>query len=249
MNPNSRRLIRHFVTQPLAGATVTLDGRSANYLGNTLRLGTGAQVVLFNGTGTERFATVTAITRGKIGLQLGEARPHQPVSPLNIRLVQGLAKGEAMDAAIQKATELGVAHISPVTTQFSVVKLPTQRAQRRLAHWQNIAWSACEQCGRHYPPQIEAVKTLAECLADLEPGDTRLVLDPTAEQTLAELVLDPMTRVTLLIGPEGGLSCADTHTAQANGFNACSMGPRILRTETAAMAACAILQNRVGDLR
>jgi len=248
MNPNSRRKVRHFVSHPLEGGSVTLAGRSANYLANTLRLGAGAQVVLFNGIGTERYATVTALSRGQIDLALGEARSHQPVSPLVIRLVQGLAKGEAMDTAIQKATELGVARISPVTTQFSVVKLPTQRAMRRLAHWQNISWSACEQCGRHYPPQIDSVRTLAECLAELEPGDTRLMLDPTAEQGLTAFAVDHPTAVTLLIGPEGGLSAQDADTARASGFKACSMGPRILRTETAAMAACAILQNRSGDL-
>ncbi len=249
MNSSNRRLVRHYVDQPLAGGTITLAGRSANYLGNTLRMGAGDQVVLFNGKGTERYATVTTQSRGQIDLTLGEDRPHQATSPLAIRLVQGLAKGEAMDAAIQKATELGVAQIAPVTTQYSVVKLPAQRAQRRLAHWQNVSWSACEQSGRHYPPEIDQLRPLDECLGSLDAGDSRLVLDPAAQQSLAAQQLDGITAITLLIGPEGGLSAQDMDTALAHGFTPCALGPRTLRTETAAMAACAILQNRWGDLK
>ena len=253
MKSKNRRQFRHFVDQPLAGESLTLEDRSANYLTNTLRLGMGAAITLFDGKGTERRATITALGRGRVQLTLGEDLPCQPDSPLSIRLIQGLAKGEAMDAAIQKATELGVTRIAPVTTQYSVVKLPPERAERRLAHWENVCKSACEQCGRHYPPVVDGIKTLAECLADLdaegEPSHARLMLDPTARIKLPALDLQGTSNVSLLIGPEGGLSRKDRDAASAHGFIPCSLGPRILRTETAAMAACAILQTQLGDLK
>ena len=246
------RYVRHFVSESLARDRVTLTDRSANYLANTLRLGVGAEVVLFDGKGLERAAKITTVTRGRMELVLGEPIPHQPGSPISIRLIQGLAKGEAMDMAIQKATELGAARITPVTTQYSVVKLPAERAARRLAHWQSVANSACEQCGRHYPPQIDAVQTLTECLDELEPlqdSAARFMLDPAATNSLATFGLEPASKVSLLIGPEGGLSERDSAAASAKDFVRVSLGPRILRTETAGMAACAILQSRLGDLR
>lgn len=245
---HTNRLVRHYVSQPLQGGQVALDGRSANYLAATLRMGVGARVVLFDGAGIERWATITALGRNQVEMSLGEATHVQAPSALTIHLIQALAKGDAMDTAVQKATELGVARILPVTTQYSVVKLPAERRQRRLAHWQNVACSACEQCGRHYPPTIEALLPLKDCLAGLTTQGPRVLLDPNASLSLSEMIPSSLTQVTLLIGPEGGLSARDRATAADHGFEACSLGPRILRTETAAMAACAVLQNRAGDL-
>ncbi len=245
---HTNRLVRHFVSLSLQGARVTLDARSANYLTTTLRLGTGAQVVLFDGAGTERWATITGSSRGKVELELGEAIPVQPPSPLSIHLIQALPKGDAMDMAVQKATELGVARILPVTTEFGVVKLPAERRQRRLVHWQHIARSACEQCGRHFPPQIEPPLSLQECLAGLTTTGLRLVLDPGAVRPLARVAANGHDEMTLLVGPEGGLSDGDLELAVNHGFESYSLGPRILRTETAAMAACTVLQCRGGDL-
>lgn len=246
---HTNRRIRHYVNQPLQGTHIALDARSANYLTATLRLGVGAEVVLFDGNGTERWGTISSLGRRQVEIQLGNTIQPQAPSCLAIHLIQALAKSEAMDTAVQKATELGVARILPVTTQYSVVKLPEERRQRRLAHWQSVAYSACEQCGRHYPPRIEALASLQECLSALETGDTRILLDPGAQQPLAGITRDDLTEVTLLIGPEGGLSEADQDVATKFGFEACSLGPRILRTETAAMAACAVLQSQAGDLR
>ena len=245
---HTNRLVRHFVDLPLQGAWVALDARSANYLTATLRLGTGARVILFDGAGTERWATITGSSRGKVAVELGEAIPVQPPSPLSIHLIQALPKSDAMDMAVQKATELGVARILPVTTEFGVVKLPAERRQRRLIHWQHIASSACEQCGRHFPPQIQPLLSLQECLGGLTTTGARLLLDPGANQPLAALPAHELDEVTLLIGPEGGLSDNDIQFALNHGFETYSLGPRILRTETAAMAACAVLQCQGGDL-
>jgi len=245
---HTNRLVRHYVNQALQGQQIALDGRSANYLTATLRLSVGAQVVLFNGAGVERWATIAALGRGRVDMELGEATQVQAPSPLTIHLIQALAKGDAMDTAVQKATELGVARILPVTTQYSVVKLSEERRQRRLAHWQNVAYSACEQCGRHYPPLIDALLPLTDCLAGLTVAGPRVLLDPSGHKPLSDLVPGRPGEVTLLIGPEGGLSTTDCAIAAEHGFEAYSLGPRILRTETAAMAACALLQSRAGDL-
>ena len=245
---HSNRLVRHYVNQALKGTQVVLDARSANYLTTTLRMAVGARLVLFDGAGIERWATITTTGRGRVELQLGEPIPVQAPSGLAIHLIQALAKGEAMDAAVQKATELGVARILPVTTQYSVFKLPAERRQRRLVHWRNVACSACEQCGRHYPPRIEALLPLQECLAALHTTGPRILLDPGADQPLAGVNTSDSDQVALLIGPEGGLSATDRDAAAEYGFEARSLGPRILRTETAAMAACAVLQSLAGDL-
>lgn len=208
----------------------------------------GARVILFDGAGNERWATIVSLSRGKVDVELGEATQVQAPSRLAISLIQALPKSDAMDMAVQKATELGVARILPVITEFSVVKLAAERRQRRHAHWERVARSACEQCGRHFPPQIKPLEPLTECLAGLPTTGSRLLLDPAANQPLAAVPADELDEVTLLIGPEGGLSDNDIQSALNHGFEAYSLGPRILRTETAAMAACAVLQCGGGDL-
>jgi len=162
--------------------------------------------------------------------------------------VQGISRGERMDFVVQKATELGVKRISPVLTHHGVVKLDAQRATRRRDHWQSIAESACEQAGRSRPPLIDQPMPLNAWFgARTKETDTDLILRPGATAVLASLAA-PVTKVCLLIGPEGGFSDTEYEDAQIAGFNAVSVGPRILRTETAAIAAIAVVQSLWGDL-
>jgi 16S rRNA (uracil1498-N3)-methyltransferase len=162
-------------------------------------------------------------------------------------LVQGISRGERMDFVIQKATELGVHRISPVLTEFSVVKLQADRASRRLLHWNKIAQSACEQCGRSKIPVIDEPSVLHDFLRGSTPAQSRLLLQPSATTSLHQIGR-PESVIDLLIGPEGGISDSETEMLLDAGFKAVSLGPRVLRTETAALAAVAILQAKWGDL-
>ncbi|HEX5421740.1 MAG TPA: RsmE family RNA methyltransferase, partial [Gammaproteobacteria bacterium] len=161
---------------------------------------------------------------------------------------QALAKAEAMDLVVQKATELGVHAIAPVLTDFSVARPDAERAARRVEHWTRIAQSACEQCGRHRPADIRPIAALEACLDELPQDAARLVLDPAADGKLPTLA-HSSAEVFLLIGPEGGFSPSDLGLISANGFQPLRLGPRILRTETASIVACGLLQSQWGDLR
>ena len=206
-------------------------------------------MVLFDGLGGEFEAHITRIDRGDVSVKTGAHLDVERESRLHVRLVQGLSSGDRMDITVQKAVELGVAAIQPVATERSVVKLKDERAQRRVEHWQNLAISACEQCGRNRVPEVAAVLGLPEWLAQLEmpaPHDeARLLLSPGAAQSLKELA--PVARMTLLVGPEGGLSQVETQLAQSRGFRPVRLGPRILRTETAALATLSAIQALWGD--
>jgi 16S rRNA (uracil1498-N3)-methyltransferase len=246
MTERKHRAPRLFLERDLVGAIVKLDDREAHYLGNVLRLKRGDEVVAFNGRGDERHARVAAVTRRNAELTLGPALAVQPESALAITLVQSLAKAEAMDLVVQKATELGVRDILPVYSDHSVVKLDTERRERRVEHWNRIARSACEQSGRHRPPQIAAPEPLPACLARLRPdANLLLALDPQSPLRLADLPV--ATAVTFAIGPEGGFGTTDLAALDAAGFRRVGLGHRVLRTETAAIAACAAAQARWGD--
>jgi 16S rRNA (uracil1498-N3)-methyltransferase len=206
-------------------------------------------VVLFDGLGGEFEAHITRIDRGDVSVKTGAHLDVERESRLFVRLVQGLSSGDRMDITLQKAVELGVAAIQPVATERSVVKLKDERAQRRAEHWQNLVISACEQCGRNRVPQVAPLMSLPDWLAQLPmpaPGDeARVLLSPAATVPLKELA--PMPRMTLLVGPEGGLSPVETQLAQSRGFKAVRLGPRILRTETAALATLSAIQALWGD--
>ena len=180
-------------------------------------------------------------------MRAGEATLCESESPLQIRLIQGISRGERMDFVVQKATELGVHRITPILTEYSVVKLKTDRANKRLLHWQKIAQSACEQCGRNKVPIIDEPTPLHEFLSANQSTDCRLLLQPTAKRALHDINGSP-TSLDLLIGPEGGISNKESELLSFSGFTPVSLGPRTLRTETAALAAIAILQSRHGDL-
>jgi 16S rRNA (uracil1498-N3)-methyltransferase len=167
---------------------------------------------------------------------------------LRITLLQGVARGEKMDLILHKATELGVNAIAPLWSQRSEVKLDAERAGKRLAHWRGVVTSACEQCGRARVPDVAAPVALSAALDALPSGGLRLILDPEGELSLATLAVESDANVALAVGPEGGWSPADREQLRAGGFRGLKLGPRILRTETAGLAAIAALQARLGDL-
>ncbi|MDZ7642788.1 MAG: 16S rRNA (uracil(1498)-N(3))-methyltransferase [Woeseiaceae bacterium] len=205
---------RLYSDQPLAdGEQVTLDGDRARYAGRVLRCRRGDELVLFDGRGGEFPAVVREIDKQSVRLELGDRLGRETESPLPVRLIQGISRGDRMDTVVQKATELGVQRISPLLAGFSVVRLAGERAQSRRRHWQRVAASACEQCGRNRLPQVDAPAALADCLAERVAADTlRLVLVPQATPALAAIAQTPAA-LELLIGPEGGFS--DAEQAQA----------------------------------
>ena len=244
------RLTRIHVAMPLApGSEVDLPEGPATHLARVLRLGVGDGCVLFNGDGNDYAARIVA-TAGKRGLRvtIGSALAVDRESPLRLVLLQGIARGEKMDMILQKATELGVSAVLPLSSQRSEVKLDDSRAAKRLAHWQSVVVAACEQSGRAMVPTVAAPGALAAVLAGLTGGGTRLLLDPDGTLSMPALTLEPATPVLLAVGPEGGWSPLDREQLAAAGFQGLRLGPRVLRTETAGLAALAALQARFGDL-
>jgi len=230
------------------GSELELDDERFRYAGRVLRMRVGDELVLFNGTGGEFTAVITEVSRRAIVLNIGAHRERDVESPLRINLVQGVSRGERMDLVVQKATELGVQRITPVLTERSVVRLQGDKSERRREHWEKVAQSACEQCGRNIVPLIDEPQPFASWLASAGASDLqRAVLRPGVEQTLASLNCTNK-QWQLLIGPEGGLAQAELEHATEAGFAPYALGPRVLRTETAAIAALVILQARFGDL-
>ncbi|HTV52935.1 MAG TPA: 16S rRNA (uracil(1498)-N(3))-methyltransferase [Steroidobacteraceae bacterium] len=242
------RVTRVYVERRLApGARLWVGGATANHLARVLRLAPGAALTVFDGHGGEYEARIAELRKGQVQLALGERHGIERESPLEIVLAQGISRSERMDLVVQKATELGVARIAPVITERSVVRLDARQAEKRLRHWQAIAIAACEQCGRNRLPQIAAPQPLAALLGEPAGSIRRLVLSPAATLRVRD-VRPADSPLQLLIGPEGGLSDAEHAAALAAGFRALQLGPRILRTETAALAALAALQQAHGDL-
>jgi 16S rRNA (uracil1498-N3)-methyltransferase len=243
------RIIRSHVDQPLAvGQRITLPEDSSAHLLRVLRLAPGDAVTLFNGDGHDY--TARLLTAAKRGAE-AEITGRQPVpreSPLRITLVQGVARGEKMDLVLQKATELGVEAFTPVVTERTEVKLDADRAEKRMAHWRGVVAAACEQSGRAVLPRLSQPTALAT-YAGAETADIKLVLDPTGDVGLAAVSPLAGQSIALVVGPEGGLSERDLATLRAAGFRGLRLGPRILRTETAGLAAVAALQALYGDLR
>ena len=247
------REIRVYVPGPLAaGADLPLPAQAASHVAKVLRLRAGAALTVFDGRGGEWEALVERVAGTTVTVRLGGHDAVERESPLRVTLLQALARGEKMDWVLQKATELGVARLVPVATERSVVQLDAGRAERRLEHWQGIVASACEQCGRNRLPEVLAPQSLAAACeqAAQSAARVRLVLAPEATASLATAAAAAETgvrEVTLLIGPEGGLSPAELRVAAQAGFVAVTLGPRVLRTETAAIAALSVLQLVGGD--
>ena len=242
------RLTRVYVDAPLAAGTrVTLEGSAASHVTRVLRLRVGEALTLLNGSGGEYAARIEQSQGGRVAVTIGEPRAIERESPLQLTLAQGVSRGERMDLVVQKATELGVSGLVPVLTERSVVRLTAQQAERKLHHWLAIAIAACEQSGRNRLPAIAAPVPLKDLLRSGSDGSTRLLLSPGATATLGD-VPRPLSAVTVLIGPEGGLAQAEQEAAVAAGFRPVRLGPRVLRTETAAIAALTLLQREFGDL-
>lgn len=243
------RLIRLYCDGPLAEhGEAWLDGDAAAHARRVLRLGPGDALTLFNGDGWDYPGTLVAARGERLQLRLGGRVAAAAESPLALTLVQGVSRGERMDIVLQKATELGVARIVPVLTTRSVVRLDARQAGRRLAHWRGVVIAACEQCGRARLPVVDLPLPLDAWLDAAAPAGARLLLAPGAPRSLAAAVAGAGA-ATLLIGPEGGLAPAEQQAAGRAGYEPVRLGPRVLRTETAAIAAIAILQAGAGDLR
>jgi 16S rRNA (uracil1498-N3)-methyltransferase len=240
------RLTRVYVDAPLAtGARCEIDGAAANHIMRVLRLRNGDELTVFDGHGGEYAARVDSIRKDVVLVDVREHRAIERESSLRLTLAQGVSRGERMDLVIQKATELGVHRIVPLLTERSVVKLDATQSERKQQHWRGIVIAACEQCGRNTLPILDAPNTLYEFLRGAPTTSTRLLLSP--EGTTRPRNLAATSALTLLIGPEGGLSANEQEIAVDSGFERVSLGPRILRTETAALAALATLQALLGD--
>ena len=243
------RLNRAHIEASLSvGARVTLDEGAAAHLLRVLRLGVGDACVLFNGDGHDYEVRITVAGKRGGEVEVLAARAVDNESQLRIVLLQGVARGEKMDWILQKATELGVAAFVPVNSERSEVRLDAARAAKRLAHWQGVVGSACAQSGRAVVPAVSAPVSLAEAVAGLPADALRLTLDPGADAAVRTLG-DPGRRgVVVAIGPEGGWSPRDRSVLAGGGFSGLRLGPRILRTETAGIAAISALQAAFGDL-
>ncbi len=239
---------RFYCREPLApGAHIQLPEPVARHAVRVLRLAAGAELVLFDGRGGEYPARIERIERERVVAGVGAWDAVERESALEVTLIQALQAGEKMDYTIQKAVELGVTAIVPVESRRSVTRLAGERAGRRVAHWQGVAAAACEQCGRNQVPSVAPVERLENWLARRSGEALRLMLAPGAGQTLADL--PPTPRVQLLIGAEGGLDPQEILAAEQSGFRAVRLGPRVLRTETAGLAALAAMQTLWGDFR
>lgn len=243
------RLTRCPIELPLAaGQTLSLPEDVANHLVRVMRLREGEGCILFNGDGHDYAATISAISKREVQVQIDSAQAIDNESPLAITLLQGIARGEKMDLILQKATELGVSRIIPVNAERTEVKLDAARAEKRIAHWRSVVGSACGQSGRARIPSIGSPQALAAATAELPEQTLRLTLDPQGEHRLAALPDAQANGVVIAIGPEGGWSPRDRQQLSEAGFQGLQLGPRILRTETAGLAAIAALQARLGDL-
>ncbi|MDH0142627.1 16S rRNA (uracil(1498)-N(3))-methyltransferase [Aquipseudomonas alcaligenes] len=237
------RLSRFFIDAPLSLGQHELPEAQAHYISRVLRHATGDAVQLFDGSGQEYLGELIEVGKKAVRVELREQLAGQAESPLRIHLGQGLSRGERMDWAIQKATELGVSEITPIVSERCEVRLKDERADKRLAHWRQVAISACEQCGRSVLPVIHAPVSLAKWQGHVQ-AELKLVLHPVAAPL--ESHARPHS-LAFLIGPEGGLSEAEVELAKAAGFHAARLGPRVLRTETAPVVALAVAQQLWGD--
>lgn len=240
------RVSRIHVDQPLsAGAEVVLNNRAARYISQVLRLRIGDRLTLFNGDGNDFDAELLLCDKRQCRARVNDIVATEAPTTLQIGLALGISRGERMDFAIQKSVELGVQSIIPLITERSMVQLRGERLVQRVEHWRGIVISACEQSGRNRLPAVSSPQPLADWLLHAEPG---LMLYHAASHSLATLVA-PRRSINLLIGPEGGLSAQERALAEQAGFQSVRMGPRVMRTETAPIAAIAAMQALWGDFR
>jgi 16S rRNA (uracil1498-N3)-methyltransferase len=229
------------------GAEVKLPEFAANHAVRVLRMTEGDAAILFNGDGLDYACELTVVKKSEVLLVVKSSQKVEHESPLNITLLQGISSGDRMDYTIQKAVELGVRNIQPIATERSVVKLNQARAEKRLEHWQSVVNSACEQSGRAFVPKVAMPMSLTQWLVNNPQSQAcRILLNPVGAKRLAGLAR-PDHEIQLLIGAEGGLSHGEIEAATLHGFQSVILGPRILRTETAALTAIASMQTLWGD--
>ncbi|MCX7627935.1 MAG: 16S rRNA (uracil(1498)-N(3))-methyltransferase [Methylophilaceae bacterium] len=238
---------RFFCPDNLApGAVISLPDGAAHHACKVLRLNAGSQIVLFNGDGNNYPAILTHLSKKGVCAKITECHPAACESPLNVTLAQAISSGDRMDFTLQKAVELGVNQIQPLATERSIVKLSDERATKRHLHWQNVVIAACEQCGRAVVPTVHVSTTLSCWLETLPEYALKIMLSPTAHQTLHD-VPPPRGAICLLVGCEGGFTPHEMLAAQNKGFLQIRLGTRVLRTESAALAALAAMQALWGD--
>jgi len=240
------RTTRIYTEQALEpNGTVELEPGPSAHISRSLRMNAGDTLVLFNGNGGEYPATISSLTKKSVHLVTGDHNPRELESPLQLHLGIAISRGDRMDWVIQKATELGVASISPLTTERTEVKLKGDREANKLQHWKQITISACEQCGRNRLPRLHPLQKASDWLPTVS-ADRKFVLHH--RDTSVGKSNNKPESVAILIGPEGGLSPDEIVAAESSGFEALTLGPRVLRTETAPLAAIAILQAQWGDM-
>jgi 16S rRNA (uracil1498-N3)-methyltransferase len=240
------RIPRIYTDTPLqAGAEAQLDDNAARHVGRVLRMQPGQALSLFNGDGQDYRALIASAGKKNVTVQVEQPTANGSESALEIVLGQTLSKGDRMDYAVQKATEMGVSRIVPLSTEHCDVRLKSDREDKRLSHWRSVAISAAEQCGRARVPDILPVMNITEWLEYSRRCDLRLVLHHRTKQSLDSLAKP--NSVALMIGPEGGLSADEIAQAEKSGFLPIALGPRVLRTETAPVAAMALCQWLWGD--
>ncbi len=240
------RRSRIYTSQPLLSAdSVELQGAASHYLTRVLRLSKGDPLILFNGDGRDYSAEISEVQAKRVLTRLLDSTIPGNESPMKITLVQAICRGERMDYALQKATELGVFGIQPLISHRVEVRLDKARQAKRMKHWQRVVISACEQSGRAVVPEVKSPLSMFEWLAEAD-DSPRVVLDPFAENKLSGLSVEG-DAISILVGPEGGFTQEEADAVRLSGLTAFSLGPRVLRTETAGPAAIAVLQAKTGE--
>ena len=245
--------MHRFIVSPqaLEASPVPIDGVQARHAATVLRLKPGDRIILLDGRGQAAEAAITACSRGRVEARLVRRLPLSGESPLELGVAQAFLKAHKMDTVIRHLTELGVKHWLPFASRRTVARPAGSRLQRRVARWQDIAAEALKQCRRSRLPRIQALDGLEDVLAAAGGHGLKIIFWEEASRGLAEVIAaagGAPRRAFVIIGPEGGFTAGEVRAAEARGFRAVSLGPRILRAETAALAACTLLQHRLGDL-
>lgn len=240
------RLPRIFSSKALSVSTeIELDKEAGTHISRVLRMSTGQQIELFNGDGFSYFAQIQAIERNQVSVRVVEALEATNESPLNIHLFQGVSRGDKMELTLQKGVELGVTQFTPLITERCGVKLDEKRWQKKLEHWQKVIESACEQCGRNTIPALHPVIKMQAALSQF--NDNSFFMHPEGKQSFKSISADTNLEIQLWVGSEGGFSDEEISWVEAHGCKPVQLGPRVLRTETAALAAVSVMNSLWGD--
>ena len=240
---------RFFTAQALSeGASIVLEKEPSRHIAKALRMRVEDSLCLFDGSGIEARAQITAIDKDRVSVAIRDLTEPSRESPVHSVLVIALSRGDRMDTVVQKSTELGVSEIWPIVSERTGVRLDAERLAKKREHWQRVAISACEQCGRNRPPLVAAPTSYTQALdtAAAQDFSLRLILHPLG---VNRPLPEQCPSLIMLVGPEGGFSDAELASAGEAGFTALQLGPRVLRTETAPLAALAMAQARWGDWR